>query len=75
MADSVRDEHSAQDTFHRYVKNKNNLEELFLQRLLASYRREETQSVRRIEQERLDWMEFVKRVKTCDSDNMPEFEA
>ena len=62
------------ETIHRLVNNRNNLEALFLKRTLVSYEKELFIIIKRMDDEKLDWMEFTKRIRHCQSDSMSEFE-
>ncbi|KAK2153454.1 hypothetical protein LSH36_296g00027 [Paralvinella palmiformis] len=52
-----------QETIHRLVNNRNNLEALFLKRTLVSYEKELFIIIKRLDDEKLDWMEVNKTLR------------
>ena len=54
------------------VRNKNNAAELMLRRRLDAYDREKALSIMTIDHDRLDTKDFLKDLKICNSDDLPE---
>ena len=55
------------------VRNKNNLADLILRKRVEEYERELQWTIVKIDQERLDVFDFLKKLKICESDKMSEF--
>ena len=57
----------------QWVRNKNNQEDLYLRKVLEFHQRELVDNMIRLEEERLDWHAFLRKLKECNSDDMSEF--
>lgn len=56
----------------QWVKNRNNIIDNYLKKQVEQYEREKDLSISVIDQDRLDIHDFLKSLKKCDSDNLPE---
>lgn len=55
------------------VRNKNNMAENKLRRNLLEYNKEYEVEVKRVDQERLDVIMFLKQLQFCESDTLSQF--
>ena len=64
---------TSNSTMLEIVRNKNNMADLILRKRIEIYRRELQWAIVKIDQERLDDFEFLRKLKICESDKMSEF--
>ena len=64
---------SSRASILQWVRNRNNQAELYLKNILDFHHRQYVLSVIRLEEERLDWHAFLKKLKECNSDDLSEF--
>lgn len=56
----------------QWVKNRNNIIDMYLKKQIDHFEREKDLHISLIDQDRLDIHYFLKGLKKCDSDNLPE---
>ena len=56
------------------VRNRNNMAEQLLHMKLVKYNRNLSVTINQMNQERLDVLAFLKQLKSCESDQMSEFD-
>ncbi len=56
----------------QWVKNRNNIIDMYLKKQIEQYEREKDLRISLIDQDRLDIKDFLKALKKCESDNLPE---
>ena len=54
------------------VKNKNNVTEMTLAKQIEEYKREQSMVLLSIDQDRLDMKDFLRQIRICESDDLPE---
>ena len=60
-------------TILELVQNKNNMAENLLRKRLAKYQRQLDLTILKMDNDRLDVFDFLKKVKLCQSNKMAEF--
>ena len=56
----------------QWVKNRNNIIDMYLKKQIDQFEREKDLHISLIDQDRLDIHDFLKQLKKCESDNLPE---
>ena len=64
---------SSRASILQWVRNRNNQAELYLKNILDFHHRQYVLNVIRLEEERLDWHAFLKKLKEYNSDDLSEF--
>ena len=54
------------------VRNRNNISEMKLAKQIKDYDRERSMIILSLDHDRLDMKDFLKQIKKCESDELPE---